>query len=89
MFVAYYLLLTAYWGQVRVHSLFLFSCMTSDLSADGASGFGLSNLTCEGSGFTQGHQLVLASSSLRGWEVREIFHEYYSTVVLLMLSAIG
>ena len=39
------------------------------LSADGASGIRLSNLIFEESGFTQGHQLVLASSSLRGWEV--------------------
>ena len=38
-------------------------------------------------GFTQGHQLVLASSSLRGWEVRDIFQHHYSTIVLLMLSA--
>ena len=62
--------------------------MTSDLSANGASGIRLSNLfLLREAGFTQGHQLVLASSSLRMWEVREFFQEYYSTVVLLMLSA--
>ena len=47
VFVAYYLLLTAYWGQARVHSLFLFRYMTSGLSADGAGGFVLSNLRFE------------------------------------------
>ena len=60
--------------------------MTSDLSADGAGGFGLSNLRFEVRIYTgtPASPCVLLTAQ---WEVREFFHEYYSTVVLLMLSA--
>ena len=60
--------------------------MTSGLSADGASGIRLSNLPCEGRIYTgtPASPCVLLTAQ---WEVRDIFHEYYSTVVLLMLSA--
>ena len=47
-----------------------------------ACAFRLSNLfLLRETGFTQGHQPVLASSSLRSGEVRDIFRTKYSTNV--------
>jgi hypothetical protein len=56
------------------------------LSAFGARGFGLSNLMFEVRIYTgtPASPCVLLTAQ---WEVRDIFHVYYSTGVLLMLSS--
>ena len=61
--------------------------MTSDLSANGASGFGLSNLRFEVRIYTgtPASPCVLLTAWVGGVK---LFHLHYSTVVLLMLSAI-